>query len=650
MKASISEIAIRVSRALISASSSSASTPTLRSLKWAPTLEQTLHRELTLSQLTPQLVSAVIDPFLLTHHSLALGVFNWASQQPNFVHDSLSYRSILKSLSSSRHFASIDRILKQARSERVVLDSSVYGLVIAVYVRNRRIHIAKLVFDEARRLNLGIGADVYNLVLAGLASDGQMDSALKVFDEMLARGVCFSTLGFGVFMWNFVTEGELGRVLSMIDDVIRGPSSGTIDGSILAGLVVHGLCRASRALDASQALDELRSRGWKPDFVAYRVVAEAYRESGNVVARESILKKKRKLGVAPRAHDYGEFILSLISEKLIYEAKELGEVLVSGNFPVDENVLNTLVGTISGLYPSSALEFAEFMMRSGNFPTTLTLTNLSRNLCKNGRIDELLQVYQALDSNGYFKDVNSYGLMVSFLCLSGRVKEAYGALKEMKKKGLNPPVELYNSIMEACCRDDLIRPAKRLWDEMFSSGCNGNLKTYSLLIRKLSEIGEVEEAQRLFHHMLLKRLAPDSTIYRSLIEGLCREMKFEIALEVFEQSLQQDASLAESHSCFFVTHLCQEGKFLAASRVLRSISCDRSSLESHVRFLKRLTESRELEIALKHIGWVKETEPSMLQPVLSELAASLYSSASGSRQAAIQELIAIIQEKFSSSS
>lgn len=449
--------------------------------------------------------------------------------------------------------------MKQARSQKVVLDSSVYGLVIALHVRNKKTHIARLVLDEVRRLNFDIEADVYNLLLAGLASEGQLANALKVFYEMLQRGVCFSTLGFGVFLWNFVMDGELDMVFRMIDDVTKGSNSGMIDGSIVAVLVVHGLCRASRYLDASQALEELKSRGWKPDFAAYRVVAEAYRESGDVVAVNTMLKKKRKLGVAPRANKYGEFILSLISERLICEAKELGLVLVTGSFPVDEDVLNALIGTVSGIYPSSALEFLDFMLKIGNFPTVLTLTNLSRNLCKNGRTDELLQVYQTLDSKGYFKDADGYDLMVSFLCLSGRVKEAYAALKEMKKKGLSPNVELYNHIMEACCRDDLIRPAKRLWDEMFSSGCHGNLKTYVLLIGKLSEIGEVEEAQRLFHHMLGKGLAPDFLIYRSLIGGLCQEAKFEAACEVFRESLKRDGSLAISVLDYFIIHLLEKG-------------------------------------------------------------------------------------------
>ena len=45
-------------------------------------------------------------------------------------------------------------------------------------------------------------------------------------------------------------------------------------------------------------------RGWKPDFMAYWVVAAAFRSMGNVADEVKVLKMKRKLGVAPRSSDY----------------------------------------------------------------------------------------------------------------------------------------------------------------------------------------------------------------------------------------------------------------------------------------------------------------------------------------------------------
>lgn len=584
-------------------------------------------------------MARVIDPFLLNHYSLALGFFNWASQQPSFSHTSLTFRSVLKSLSFSRQFNSIDALLKQIKVQKISLDASVYRSVIASFIIAKKTHNAFLVFSEVSSLIGDIGHEICNSLLAALASDGYFEYAQKVFDEMTLKAVPLSTVGFGVFIWRHCGNAELGKILSMLDEVRRGGSE--INGSVIALLVVHGLCQASRVSEAFWVLDELRSRECKPDFMAYRIVAEALRLTGDVVGTEKVLKKKRKLGVAPRTNDYRGFIFDLISERRICEAKELGEVIVSGNFPIDDDVLNVLIGSVSAIDPGSALVFFKFMVGKERFPTLLTLSNLSRNLCKHDKSDDLLEVFRVLSSGGYFRDLETYNVMVSFLCRAGMVKEAYGALQEMRKNGLGPDILTYNSLIEACCREDLLRPAKRLWDEMFATGCNGNLKTYNILIHKFSEVGQVDEAQRLLYHMLGKGVAPDTMTYISLLEGLCQEKKVEAAFDVFNKSVQQDMMLAQTVLGAFTHSLCKTGLFLAASKLLCGISHDVTQSDSHVTLLKYLADAEEIPVAIEHIKWVRQTAPSMLQIISAELLASLSSS---SRPEPTLQLLQTIRE------
>lgn len=555
MKASsATELASRISRVLISASNNTRPTRS-----WNPSLENILHRLGCRDSLSPSLVARVIDPFLLNHHSLALGFFTWASQQPSFSHTSITYQSVLKSLSLSRQFNAIDALLKQVRVRNIGLDASVYRSVIASLILGKKTHNAFLVFREVSLRVEDIGHEICNSLLAALASDGYFEYAHKLFDEMTLRAVPVSTTGFGVFIWRLCGHAELSKILSMVDEVKRGGSE--INGSVIALLIIHGLCQASRISEAFWVLDELRSRNCKPDFMAYRIVAETFRSAGNVVDTEKVLKKKRKLGVAPRTSDYREFIFGLISERRISEAKELGEVIVSGNFPTEDDVLNVLIGSVSAVDPGSAMVFFKFMVGKARFPTLLTLSNLCRNLSKHSNSDELLEVFQVLSSGDYFKDLETYNVMVSFLCKAGMVKEAYGVLLEMKKKGLGPDVSTYNSLIQACCREDLLRPAKRLWDEMFANGCRGNLKTYTILIRKFSKVGQVDEALRLFYHMLGREVTPDVMTYTYLLEGLCQETKLQPALEVFDKCVEQDLMIAQTVLGTFILSLCKAGRF-----------------------------------------------------------------------------------------
>ncbi|KAL5793430.1 hypothetical protein ACOSP7_002024 [Xanthoceras sorbifolium] len=630
------ELATRISRALISASNHTNPART-----WTPSLEKTLHQIGLRDSLSPSLVARVIDPYLLIHHSLAIGFFNWASQQPNFTHSCLSYQSILKSLSLSRQFNAIDSVLKQVKLNKITLDSSVYGFIIGSLIQGKNTQKAFLIFSEVKLKSGEIGLEICNSLLAALASDGYFENALKMFDEMTQRGIGFSTIGFGVFIWRFCRNAELGQVLSMIDDV-KSSHNSVVNGSVIAVLIVHGLCEAKRVEDAYLVLDELRIRECKPDFIAYRIVAEEFKLMGTVVEREAVLKKKRKLGVAPRTTDYREFILGLISERRILEAKQLGEVIVSGNFPIDDDVLNTLIGSVSGSDPSSAVVFFNFMIEKGRVPTLLTLSNLSRNLCKLGKNEELVEIFKVLSANDYFMDVESYNVMVLSLCRAGRVREAYGVLQEMKKKGLFPDVSFYNSLMEACCGEDLLRPAKRLWDEMFASGCAANLNTYNILIRKFSEVGEVEDALRLFRHMLEKGVAPDAITYNSLLEGLCQETKLQDAFEVFDKSVNHDAKLAHSILSTFILSLCRKGHFFAAAKLLRGLASDIVHSDSHVILLKCLANADEVQAAIEHIKWIQENSPSTLEVISNELLAPI---SSYSQPASIVRLLQAVQER-----
>jgi pentatricopeptide repeat protein len=560
MKPAATELAQRISRTIITTSKNNTK-PKHHLYSWNSQIEQTLHNNLNNHNLTPSLVSSIIDPFLLNHHSLALGFFNWASQQPGFNHTSSTFHSILKSLSLTQnhsHSHSLLSLLKKAQSFNFPIHPFVYRSVITTHISRNNLNQAFLIFKDVVELQLihQIGAATCNSLLAALGSNGN-NNARKVFDEMIVKGVPLSTLGFGVFVWWVCKEGDLGKVMSLLDEV--GECGLEINGSVVAVMIVNGLCEVGRVSEAMMMLSELRSRGWKPDFMAYWVVAKEFRKMGNVVDEIKVLKMKRKLGVAPRSGDYKEFIFELVSEKRIWEAKMIGEVIVGGNFIVEDDVFNVLIECVSDIDPVRAIVFFYYVIEKERFLSISSLNRLSGNLCRVGKVDELFEVFRVLESKNYFKDVEGHNVMVSWLCEAGRVKEGYAVLQEMKKKGLNPDVFSYNYVMEACCKQDLLRPARKLWDEMFASGCCGNLKTYNILIRKFSEEGQVQEAQMLLNRMFDKGVEPDSSSYTFLLRGLCQEDMLEEAFELYSKTTKQDITIARDILSSFILSLCKKG-------------------------------------------------------------------------------------------
>ncbi|XP_006651880.2 pentatricopeptide repeat-containing protein At5g14080 [Oryza brachyantha] len=527
--------------------------------------------------------------------------------------------------SRAAHPAALLAALSRARAAGLPLLPATRVLAASALLRHGRIPDALAHFSLVPDSS-ALPAPLCNALLTALASSGSLVPARKVFDRMIARAVELDTVGFAVFVKNVGRMYGLAEVLRLVQTVHhRGDR---VDRSVVALMVADGLCREGRIEDASHSLEEMRLRGWKPDFVAYRVVSEAFKAAGRVEEEGRILKQKRKLGVAPRKEDYREFVLALLSRRQIGEAKEIAEAIVLGDFPIDDDVLNELICSVSDIDVDAALMFCKFMVGKETFPSSAMLIRLCESLCKNGKGDDMWEFFRVLLDKGYCRNVRDYHLMVSFLGKAGKVREAYDVLKEVKKKRLEPDISSYNSLMEALCRNNLLRPAKKLWDEMFTSGCSPNLQTYNILITKFAEINESEQAQQLFDRMFQKGVSPDGTTYTSVINMLCQEKKYEQSVEIFTKCVMQDPELASSVLTVFMLALCKQGNYKGALGVISCAPSNVQSVNSHVILLKCLTDVGEVDLAIEHIKSIRGNFSSCFQIVINELMASLSTSAS----------------------
>ncbi|KAM0898972.1 hypothetical protein ACQ4PT_021593 [Festuca glaucescens] len=544
---------------------------------------------------------------------------------PEVFHTHLASLAAPSRASNPATLPSLLAALSRARAARLPLLPATRALAVYALLRHGRLPDALAHFGLLPG-SAPLPAPLCNSLLAALASTGSLAAARKVFDRMLVTATELDTLGFGVFVKNVGRRDGLDEVLRLVDAVHHQGDS--INRSLVAAMVVDGLCREGRIEDAWRALEDMRLRGWKPDFVAYRIVSEGFRIAERADEEGRILKQKRKLSVAPRKVDYRELLLALVSNRQISEVKEMAEAIVSGDFPIDDDVLNVLVCSVSEIDADAAIMFCKFMIGQGRLPGTEVLVQLCESLCRNKKGDEMWEMFKVLLDRGCWTSEKDYHLVVSFLGKAGKVREAYDVIKEIKRKRLDPGISSYNSLMVTLCRNDLLRPAKKLWDEMFTSGCSPNLQTYNILITKFAEIGETGEVQQLFDHMLQKGVAPDGATYTSVITMLCQENKYEQAEEIFNKSVVQDPKLASSVLTVLILALCKQGNLKAALSVMFSVPSNIESSNSHVILLKFLTDAEEIEMALEHIKWIKRCCSSTFQDIMNELMASLSTSAS----------------------
>lgn len=65
----------------------------------------------------------------------------------------------------------------------------------------------------------------------------------------------------------------MNQLLRLVGEVKE--SNFNIIGSIISMLILHGLCKSSREMDAFYILEELRNIDCKPDLMVDRIIAEA---------------------------------------------------------------------------------------------------------------------------------------------------------------------------------------------------------------------------------------------------------------------------------------------------------------------------------------------------------------------------------------
>ncbi|KAF8672643.1 hypothetical protein HU200_049336 [Digitaria exilis] len=501
------------------------------------------------------------------------------------------------------HLPSLLAALSRARAARLPLLPATRALAATALLRHGRLPdaLAHFILLPDSDPTAPLPAPLCNSLLAALAaSAGSLSHARKVLDRMLVGAVEVDTVGFSVFAKAVGRKDSgLAEVLQLVDVVDQ--QGNQINRSVVVAMVVDGMCREGKIEDAWHALEDLRLRGWKPDFVAYRIVAEGFRVAGRVDeegawgrAKEGRIQRVcAHVGIQPAVHR-GEG-----------DGRGVSDIDVDG-----------------------AAMFCKFMLGKGRFPSTEMLVQLCENLCKSKKGDEMLEIFRMLLEKGYCKNARDYHLIMSFLGTAGKVREAYDVLKEVKRKRLEPDISSYNALMEALCKNDLLRPAKKLWDEMFTSGCSPNLQTYNILITKFTEMGKSEEVQQLFDHMFQKGVGPDAATYTSFITMLCEENKYEQALEIFKKSLMQDAEVASSVLSMFILALCKKGNFKEALSVMCSVPSNVETSDSHIILLKNLTDVGQLEMAIEHLKWIRSYCSSNFQNIMNELVASLSTSAS----------------------
>ncbi|PPD83440.1 hypothetical protein GOBAR_DD19618 [Gossypium barbadense] len=198
------------------------------------------------------------------------------------------------------------------------------------------------------------------------------------------------------------------------------------------------------------------------------------------------------------------------------------------------------------------------MEESDIMPEVGTLGILVNQLCKLGRVDEAMEVFDKIgeenESDGLSieADVVIYNTMVDGLCKAGRLEEGLHLMERMKStKGLAPNTVTYNCLVDGHGR---INSAIVFFNDTRGKGPKGNAATLNKPVSSLTSnaimllsMGYVRKAYEIIKEMEEVGMKPDSVTCNTLIAYFCKSGDLALALRVMKRMIKDGLVLLLPH-------------------------------------------------------------------------------------------------------
>lgn len=168
-------------------------------------------------------------------------------------------------------------------------------------------------------------------------------------------------------------------------------------------------------------------------------------------------------------------------------------------------------------------------------PDMCTYNSVLSILCKVGKVNDALVVWEELKGCGYEPDEFTYTILVRGFSRTCRMDEAIRIFNEMKDNGFRPGILVYNCVLDGLFKAAKVNEACQMFEKMAQEGVKASCWTYNILIHGLIKNGRSEAGYTLFCDLKKKGQFVDEITYSIVVLQLCKEGQLEEALELVEE-------------------------------------------------------------------------------------------------------------------
>merc|ERR1719321_2117794 len=446
-------------------------------------------------------------------------------------------------------------LYEKLRVAEIEPDAPMYGMLIKAAVACNRFEFARELFHKSRQPDL----QNYMALMRAAAKEKNLPAALSILSDLEASSLVPDISTYNRALDACVICDDLKEARDLFS---RMRTQGDID-VISYNTLLKGLGANCCWAEAESLLQEMRSKGFKPNCVTYNSLINAAIEKDDPALVWNFVDDMERQGV-----QVDEFTCSILIKGLRQnprrEAVDRVLRLIEGakNVALDDVLYNTLLDCCIRLKDAQrckhllwkhahkkiaipSVQTCGPLIRAYGFVrqldnawgvwydmrdtyglegTDVTFGCMIEACVANGAMDEAVQVFQDLKKDFPDKNAKShiYSLLIKGFAQRKEMRRALQLFDEMKENEINIGVVTYNTLIDACARVGEMQQAAELFSSMCASGIEPDLITYSTIIKGYCVQGDLEKGLQLFSMMQKKGIRPDAILFNSILDGCAK--------------------------------------------------------------------------------------------------------------------------------
>ncbi|KAB2623108.1 pentatricopeptide repeat-containing protein [Pyrus ussuriensis x Pyrus communis] len=300
------------------------------------------------------------------------------------------------------------------------------------------------------------------------------------------------------------TSKALEILTNMLEDVKFKPKQGCYN-PIIDCLCKEGqIDEEERIQEALTLLENMTTKGIKPDVVTFTSLISASCKSGNWEEGVRFFKTMIGYGALPNIVTYNAVLNALCKKGKTAEALNLVEEMIS----------------------------------SWEKPDVVTYSSLINGLCRTSQLRESTRVFNRMLDEGIAPNVITYNSLIHGMCRTAQWEEATRLFDDMVGRGLLPNAVTLVILLDAICKGGMTEETHKIFEATIEYGMKLSTITCSMLVSEYCLQGRMDKAKVVLNLMVIMDYAPDIASYKTLVNGYISVDRIGEVLRLVKEMIQ----------------------------------------------------------------------------------------------------------------